>query len=745
MYFISMALSPEETLYRFVGLVAKRIRVHRMLTGALTLLPSVFALASLASLASLVSDHTAFYLVLKLTFFALILVALARFVIIPVIKGVPLRELLSHVASFDGSLGESLLSALDLAQQKRGERGVVGSSELCEAYIESVAHRLSAISPASVVGVGDLRRRIGVASLACVIALASLGVAREGFWGYLLSARLLPASHSEMLQLANIEITYKYPAYTGMGEERIKGAQGDVRALRGTEVLLSFVPLSRVAAPRLVLPQGIGVDMKRNGDRLMGSFPILSEGEYYVTDGEGGVRTRDFRVDVDEDRTPSASIISPSSDGVVEVEGDALRLEYEVEDDFGIGRIELFYELEQGGRRVVRTLSPVGRRFQDAYTVQLPALGDEGVVGVTVYDNDTLSGPKSSTATVRIRLKDARTVHEEVMELARTLLERTLDVLAANIESIPSDGRFGGNQQGITAKLRELEWLFASLIDRMRGDELSQYSIFASLSRVHFRIKGLIEERSIAGPNPAPAVLEGIVTREINELEDAALLLNSMIDRDAMAESIRVAEAMSETARSLAELLTALRDGASDGVREDALGKLRELARQLESLLSRLASLSGTLPPEHINPDSINSVNLEGMLSEIVSEIEKGNVDEAIKLAERLEKELASITASLATGLKSLAHASLSGEMERLARALSEIKKLEEAQSRLVERAQEEKSSMLERSSGERYTTYKKRLEGLSSRQDEIGEETRRLAGEIEGFPQSEFPSPGGI
>jgi hypothetical protein len=739
-----MAFPPEEDLVRFLRLVAARRRLHRILNGALIVLAFTSTLVILASLASLASEHAVFYAALKLTLLVLSLAALARFVLIPGIRGETPGELLLHVASFDGSLGESLQSAVELSQQKK--RNMVGSSELREAYIESVARRVSSISPSSVVSFGDLRRRAGAACLALVLALASLGAAREGFPRYLLSARLLLPPPSEMLQLANIEITYRYPAYTGMGEKRVSGANGDVRALPGTEVLLSFVPLGRVESPRLVLPQGIEVDMERDGDRLRGGFALLTEGEYYVTDNGGRVRTRGFRVDLDEDRAPSVRVLSPSTDGVIEAEGESMRLEYEGEDDFGIGRVEVFYEFEQGGRRVVHTLSPGGRRFRDAYTLPLPA-PEGGVVevGVTVYDNDTVTGPKSRTATVKVRLKDARTIHGNVMELARSLLERTLDVLADDIESRPKEGKARGGQQGIKSKLRELESSLSALLDVMRGDELSQYGLFASLARVHSRLSGLLEERRLAGEAPAPAVLDGIVTREINELEEAALLLNSMIERDAFAESMRAAESMKDAARSLSELLAATREGASEGTKEELMGKIRELAKRLEALMSRLASLSGSLPPEHINPDSVDTLDLEGTLAELLKEIEEGNMDGASRLAERLEKELADVTASLASGLKSLARSSLSGEMERLSRALSGIKRLEEEQSRLLERAQEEKNSMLEQSSVERYMSYKDRLNGLSGRQDEIGEKTRRLASEFEGLPQSELPSPGGI
>jgi hypothetical protein len=132
-------------------------------------------------------------------------------------------------------------------------------------------------------------------------------------------------------------------------------------------------------------------------------------------------------------------LLRPTED--LEVNGDeVLIVEYSARDDFGIGEVNLVARVGEREEKI-RLLRDEAKRLilRDQFKWDLGKLalreGDEAVFSLQVLDNDTISGPKLGTSrSVRLRLKNLRSEHQQVADMIRDLNARMVDLLGDHLE-----------------------------------------------------------------------------------------------------------------------------------------------------------------------------------------------------------------------------------------------------------------------------------------------------------------------
>ncbi len=154
-------------------------------------------------------------------------------------------------------------------------------------------------------------------------------------------------------ELASLEATYTYPSFTGLAPERTRS--GDVRAIVGTRIDLTLTADKPVA--RMEMTHKFGEEVRTEALTLEGGltgrafFEVTARGTYEVRLFDAYGFSADapgrFVVEPLENELPSVRVARPGAEHVV-TPATALRLRYEVGDDFGVVAAGVRWERRPG-------------------------------------------------------------------------------------------------------------------------------------------------------------------------------------------------------------------------------------------------------------------------------------------------------------------------------------------------------------------------------------------------------------
>lgn len=174
---------------------------------------------------------------------------------------------------------------------------------------------------------------------------------------------------AELPQVKRIELTYRYPAYTGMSQSH-EPEGGDIRAVKGTQV--DVVVHTDIAADTgdLLFDSGKTIALRRTAERqLSGTLTVESAGLYHVRLGRRGEQparsSDDYFIDALDDEPPKVTIQRPGRDykptSIEEVSS-----QFEAQDDFALSALELRYSVNGAPERQVNLLDRRGARQHQA-------------------------------------------------------------------------------------------------------------------------------------------------------------------------------------------------------------------------------------------------------------------------------------------------------------------------------------------------------------------------------------------
>ncbi len=244
-------------------------------------------------------------------------------------------------------------------------------------------------------------------------------------------------------QVADVELTYDYPAYTGLAERTAPG--GDVRAVVGTRVSFRVTTEVPVRAGRLELtPDGDELEqevvpLRRTAPtELAGRMTLRRSGRYAVrVADEQGVENLPgaHRVEAVPDAAPRVHFVKPGRDLAVPP-GGRVTLLAAAEDDFSLRSLHLFIQRE------------AGRDWERAQSWEYPGgtkLAREGAV----LDMAALGVPDGATLAYYMQAHDG--VRREGEEAGRS---RVLHVRVT--EDAPAAGDLEAAHEALRDVLRRL-------------------------------------------------------------------------------------------------------------------------------------------------------------------------------------------------------------------------------------------------------------------------------------------------
>ncbi|HET8733229.1 MAG TPA: hypothetical protein VFM45_05585, partial [Anaeromyxobacteraceae bacterium] len=596
-------------------------------------------------------------------------------------------EVAATLAGRDGALRSDLVSAVELSAEAAASlegRGL--SPALAGEHVARAGARARAIDLGT--AIPDATARRAGAALVAVLGAWGLtalalgpdlarGLSRLGAGPA--AAALAPRADPVT---GEVELTYRYPAYTGRPERKVPGSDGSVQAPKGTEVRLSARSDRPVKGARIAIE---GADPKarrevalsvKGGRDLTGAFVVEEPGSYrfQFTDGDRViVNGPPIPVAVEPDAFPEVTISSPA--GEVEVAADArVRVEWSASDDFGLGDLTLVQKAPGGEeeRRVVRSLAP-SRRESGSLEIDLAPLrlaeGERLLYWLEVKDNDTVSGPKRAASPTRaIKIFSESEQLQKLLAEARRHWEEMVTLLGDRLEQLPR-GRApeaARVQKGLAldARARQLHERLREAAQSMRKDRKAPKEIPAGLATAAAGIREREVQLTSARQTLARQIQfarggEVATARRVDELDDAmdrelekdVLYLEQLFDKRRAEDLARMAKDLASRRRELASLVEKYKQAPSEEAKKQLLAEVARLRGRMQELLRQMSELARGVSDAHMNAEALAEMargqDVAGGMKRVEESLARDDVDAALKELDAMGSALQEMMASL--------------------------------------------------------------------------------------------------
>ena len=528
-----------------------------------------------------------------------------------------------------------------------------------------------------------------------------------------------------------LELTLRYPPYTGLGTLVRTDNDGSIRVVRGTEVHLKVTANKPLAGMSIRWSDSTATSCAVSGAVGIASFTVTRDIEYRVSLldslGIGDVNPIVYRVACLEDEYPRISVLSPGAETVLP-RSMSVPIVYRAADDFGLSSVSIAYRLpfEDRPRLLALKTGRLAPELADRYIWDLSSLNllpDDRVIWyLAAWDNDTVRGPKkgvSDTLVIRIpSLTDMmrETVAEQNadMERFREIRERSgeKDRALEDVRRGIAEGKKMGwaernaieeskkNLLTMQKELKDFSHAVKDMAEKLNDQDMAALETVEKLKKISTMmeeiaegdLKEALKKLTMAGVELDPRMLKGALDQYQITAEAVKKKLDNLIALLEQVKSIQRFEmarkVLEDIAAKQAELAEKLRNSPGDpglAREQEALaaemGKLQtEIEAAAKDLSERFAL--NTKPLQ----DYLASENIAGVMHETSRSLEKGEREKSrkgmdaanTKLSEMLKKMDALDAAMRGTNTREVKNRILTAATELLAVSESQEKLLGE-------------------------------------------------------------------
>lgn len=310
--------------------------------------------------------------------------------------------------------------------------------------------------------------------------------------------------------IKNFKVSINYPAYTGLGREKLEDNVGDFKVIKGSTVTWELLPQGNIKEAEFVTDKRMPFQVSEDGNQYIISQRMMKDIDYFISlnsiDQIANIDTVKYRVNVLQDRYPSIYVFSPNNDYLIELD-PSMPLELEIADDYGFSKMGLYYRFVKSGGA-----SEVTEEFKNyplqiekktllqplSYNIDLTSLGlkegDELEYYIKVWDNDGVSGAKASTsATFKVVYptldakydevgKEQKEVKDELSELKKTseslkedykkMQEKLLDQKKLSFDDKKEVQRMVDEHKQMLEDLQEAQEKFEETKDKLQENQM---------------------------------------------------------------------------------------------------------------------------------------------------------------------------------------------------------------------------------------------------------------------------------
>lgn len=498
--------------------------------------------------------------------------------------------------------------------------------------------------------------------------------------------------------VTSIRLDYRFPRYSGLLPRTVDENNGDITALRGTNVAVTVTASKTLTRAELLLGGSERIPMSQLGPRSFeATIAVPSDGGYSIeiedTDGLTNPDPPVYSIVAIRDERPLVRIVEPGEDREAP-RGMVLPVVMSAVDDYGISALSLRYSLEGSSEEGIVRLEELGvggprelsreTAWDLSETGLLP--GRSLVYYAEVTDNDQVTGPKSSRSesyVVRFPsmselYSDVQGEHDDIAYELGELLEEQ-QMLREQFEDMQEDVR----------SEPEIDWQEE---ERVEGALERQAELADDVVRMADRLGDLSDSMSetdritietIEKVDEIRRLLEEVATEEMRELLEAIREAMERVSPEDVSEAMEdLSITQDDYLRRLEQTLNLLR-------RAKAEQQLADLADRAEDLAAREEQLAREA--EQSASDSECQALAEEQ-EKLQAEVEKLRAD-----LERAIEEMSKVDPAAAREM-----AEAAAEME--ACRISE--KMEQARSKLSENNPSEAAQMCQSASSDLLTLF---------------------------------------
>ncbi|MEW6356648.1 MAG: DUF4175 family protein [Planctomycetota bacterium] len=676
-----------------------------------------------------------------------------------------------HVETRCPHLRSRLISSVQLQRAKaRGATEGYYSDTLIDALVNDTEKGVARVRPEAM-DVGDDLRRNGILLGICLLAVASLvGISPERFGSAVMglfhpsatnvaSTTPSPAA-ADTVAVGDIALQYFYPAYTGLEPKTVRNSNGDIRALRGSEVHISARASEPVKAANLLINAKDRVPMAIAADSAVaGRVSVTGNGSYQFelirANGTTFLDPAKREIAVQPDEAPKVDLIWPAED-MEATERETIPLDYAATDDFGLTEATLVVRFGDAEKRIqLASLSSKPKSHKDTHKWDLATLDLEEVQELMFFieakDNDAVSGPNVGRSEERhIAIQNARRRHEELIEKQERLLKQMLHLLATDLTR-PLDAKAALAKDEILlieSTVRDSLFavldLFGDILAGLRDDPLANHAVVYALEDMHKELQeisgnrrrfGLLLMKLREDEKPPESILSRLAFTQhaqVETVEKDILVLHALIEKQRR-DNIRAdLKKLADAKGALAELLERLKKGDATAMKE-----LRELTEQIERMMQKIAAEMAKVMREtpigtYMNPDAINAPG--DLLEKLREALARGDREEALRLAREMMAALEALNATFANADEMFGKDAYGGMLREMDELMTELDALAQAETGLLKETKDVKNAVQQRTheqlDDKLRAFFEKQLKRLEKIKGHVGEADSALGGD---------------
>ena len=549
-------------------------------------------------------------------------------------------------------------------------------------------------------------------------------------------------SVTELPMLRSLQVKLTPPRYSGIAPHFLEENVGDVVALKGTKVSVTAVANKSLQSADLVISDGKRTSLNILGNEVKGAFRLNVDGKYHFElkdrKGSNNLNPIDYRLSVVPDTPPVVRIPMPGKD--VDIGEDMLlSLLIEAEDDYGFSMVRLAYQVYEAGA-ANRDSSDIHYVQLHGYTsqdqqVRVPYnwdLSDFGLLPedvvmyyAEIYDNDTVSGPKSARSrTFRVRFpsiyemyEEMAATHEDAFESLEEVYERSLE-LKERLDNLAQEMKKDPeltweerkeledvieNQQQLREQIEELSERMEEMLEDMERNDL----VALKTLEKYRELQELFEE--IMTPEMKEAMQE--IAKAMEQLDPQKLkqaveqlnftqedFLRSVERTISILKRLQIEQQLDEAVRKAQDLLNrqqyvdqksqqgdqSLGDLAKkqNEIKEDT-EQLSELMKNLQEKMSEFPEM----PQEKVleAQSAMDSVGLTQEMENMSQMLMAGQRASAQQQGQKIENSLQQISQSLQAAQQQMASGLKQEVLQALRRSAHDLLQLSKKQEGLME------------------------------------------------------------
>lgn len=547
---------------------------------------------------------------------------------------------------------------------------------------------------------------------------------------------------TELPQVRTLQVSLRFPKYTGLPSRDLEENVGDIQALPGTVAALRVRPNKALTSAQLVFDDSSIVSLTSQGYDYAGSFMVRREGNYHVKlQDENKLVNKEaitYRVQLLTDARPSVRITFPGQDMDL---GEDMRapLIIEADDDFGFSACQLVYEIQRDGQASGEStiwrlpISAPGKNLRQQIDWDLTALGllPDDIVAyyAEVFDNDTVFGPKSARSeTYHLRFPSLQEIFHElasnqedaVDELQQSYeqtrqLKETVDQVLQEMKKDPQINweqkqklsQAAGTSEKAQQQLQDLQQRLDEMMAMMeRNDLLSAATLqkYRELQKLMQELtspemKKALEEMQKAIQNLSPEQLEEALKNFQFSQEDLLKNLERTIN---LLKQVQAEQKLDEALKKLQEMRQRQEEINKQAAQTPENKSAADLAEKEEGLKTDAESLQKSLqdlsqqmtqvpqaPTQKIEQAAqmMDSGDMTGEMQQMSRQLQQGEMKLAQQTGERLSRLMQQIENTLQSAQQEMQSNQQRAVMQALQRSSNDLLHLSKSQEQLMKQS----------------------------------------------------------